>query len=411
MRIAILSRNPRSYSVRRLREASRQRGHEARVLDTLRFSIMIEHQKPGLYYRHRSLPHIDAVIPRIGASITFFGLALVQQFEQMGVYVINPALAIARSRDKLRAMQVLSKYDIGLPATAFVRDKDEILPAINRLGGPPVIIKVLEGTQGIGVILAETTKMAEAIIQTLQLARQNVLIQKFVAESGGRDIRAFVVGDRVVAAMRRMARPGEFRSNIHRGATAEAVQLDPAYETTAIRATQIMGLRLAGVDMLESNEGPRVLEVNSSPGLEGIEKATQVDIAGAIIEDIQQQVLVPDVDLRQRLRLTGGYGIAEFALHNMPHLADKALRETNLTARNIHVMSITRKSAVIPNPKGDEVVREGDVLLCYGELRELRGLMPPKEPRPEDTAPPTAPDVFDEEGADQSGDDANDGEK
>ncbi len=411
MRIAILSRNPRSYSVRRLREASRQRGHEARVLDTLRFSIMIEHQKPGLYYRHRSLPHIDAVIPRIGASITFFGLALVQQFEQMGVYVINPALAIARSRDKLRAMQVLSKYDIGLPATAFVRDKDEILPAINRLGGPPVIIKVLEGTQGIGVILAETTKMAEAIIQTLQLARQNVLIQKFVAESGGRDIRAFVVGDRVVAAMRRMARPGEFRSNIHRGATAEAVQLDAAYETTAIRATQIMGLRLAGVDMLESNEGPRVLEVNSSPGLEGIEKATQVDIAGAIIEDIQQQVLVPDVDLRQRLRLTGGYGIAEFALHNMPHLADKALRETNLTARNIHVMSITRKSAVIPNPKGDEVVREGDVLLCYGELRELRGLMPPKEPRLEDTAPPTAPDVFDEEGADQSGDDANDGEK
>ncbi len=411
MRIAILSRNPRSYSVRRLREASRQRGHEARVLDTLRFSIMIEHQKPGLYYRHRSLPHIDAVIPRIGASITFFGLALVQQFEQMGVHVINPALAIARSRDKLRAMQVLSKYDIGLPATAFVRDKDEILPAINRLGGPPVIIKLLEGTQGIGVILAETTKMAEAIIQTLQLARQNVLIQKFVAESGGRDIRAFVVGDRVVAAMRRMARPGEFRSNIHRGATAEAVQLDPIYETTAIRATQIMGLRLAGVDMLESNEGPRVLEVNSSPGLEGIEKATHVDIAGAIIEDIQQQVLVPDVDLRQRLRLTGGYGIAEFAVRNMPHLADKALRETDLTARNIHVMSITRRNAVLPNPKGDEVIREGDVLLCYGELRELRGLIPPKEPRPEDTAPPTAPDVFDEEGSDQPDDDAPDGEK
>jgi len=411
MRIAILSRNPRSYSVRRLREAARQRGHEARVLDTLRFSIMIEHQMPGLYYRHRRLPHIDAVIPRIGASITFFGLALVQQFEQMGVHVINPALAIARSRDKLRAMQVLSKYDIGLPATAFVRDKDEILPAINRLGGPPVIIKVLEGTQGIGVILAETTKMAEAIIQTLHLARQNVLIQKFVAESGGRDIRAFVVGDKVVAAMRRIARPGEFRSNIHRGATAEAVQLDSAYETTAIRATQIMGLRLAGVDMLESNEGPRVLEVNSSPGLEGIEKATHVDIAGAIVEDIQQQVLVPDVDLRQRLRLTGGYGIAEFVVRNMPHLADKALRDTNLTARNIHVMSITRKSAVIPNPKGDEVVREGDVLLCSGELRELRGLIPPKELRPEDTAPPAAPDVFDEEGTDQLGDDVADTEK
>ncbi len=403
MRIAIVTRNPRSYSVRRLREASRQRGHEARVLDTLKFSIMIEHQKPGLYYRHRRLPHIDAVIPRIGASVTFFGLALVQQFEQMGVYTINPALAIARSRDKLRAMQVLSKYDIGLPATAFVRDRDEILPAINRLGGPPVIIKVLEGTQGIGVILAETAQTAEAIIQTLQLARQNVLIQKFVKESGGRDLRAFVVGDKVVAAMRRMATPGEFRSNLHRGATSEAVQLDAVYETTAIRATQILGLRMAGVDMLESNDGPRVLEVNSSPGLEGIEKATQVDIAGAIIEDIQQQVLVPEVDLRQRLRLTGGFGIAEFAVHNMPQLMNKALRETDLTQRNIHVMSITRKSAVIPNPKGDEVVREGDVLLCYGELRELRGLMPPKEARPEEASGQAFSDVFDEDRDDVAG--------
>jgi ribosomal protein S6--L-glutamate ligase len=379
-----------------LREAARQRGHDVRVLDTLRFSIMIEHQKPGLFYRHRSLPHIDAVIPRIGASITFFGLALVQQFEQMGVYVVNPALAIARSRDKLRAMQVLSRYDIGLPATALVRDREEILPAIERLGGPPVIIKLIEGTQGIGVILAETTKMAEAIIQTLQVARQNVLIQKFVAESGGRDIRALVVGDKVVAAMRRMARPGEFRSNIHRGATSEPVQLDPAYEATAVRATQIMGLRLAGVDILESNEGPRLLEVNSSPGLEGIEKATQVDIAGAIIEDIQQQVQFPEVDLRQRMRLTGGYGIVEFPVHNMPQLADKALRDTDLTARNIHVMSITRRNAVIPNPKGDEVIREGDVLLCYGELRELRGLIPPKETRADETSVPP----FDDEGAD-----------
>lgn len=396
MRVAILTRSPRSYSVRRLREAGRQRGHDIRVLDTLKFSIMIEHQKPGLFYRHRSLPHIDAVIPRIGASITFFGLALVQQFEQMGVYVVNPSLAIARSRDKLRAMQVLSRHDIGLPGTALVRDREEILPAIDRLGGPPVIIKLIEGTQGIGVILAETTKMAEAIIQTLQVARQNVLIQKFVAESGGRDIRALVVGDRVVAAMRRMARPGEFRSNIHRGATSEPVQLDPVYEATAVRATQILGLRLAGVDMLESHDGPRVLEVNSSPGLEGVEKTTQVDIAGAIIEDIQQQVLFPDVDLRERLRLTGGYGIVEFPVRNMPQLADKALRETDFTARNIHVMSITRRNAVIPNPKGDEVIREGDKLLCYGELRELRGLIPPKEPRPDESSP----QAFDDEGTD-----------
>ncbi len=376
MHILVLSRNLRSYSVARLSEAARRAGHTAQVLDTLKFSIMLEAQKPALYYEHRALPPIDALIPRIGASITFFGLAVVQQFEQMGVYTINSALAIARSRDKLRAMQLLSKHDVGIPPTAFVRDKDEILPAIDRLGGPPVIIKVLEGTQGIGVILAETTKMAEAIIQTLHLARQNVLIQRFVQEANGSDLRAFVVGDHVIAAMRRTATPGEFRSNVHRGGSAEAVKLEPAFETAAIRAAQIMGLRMAGVDMLESNEGPRVLEVNSSPGLEGIEGATRLDIAGAIIEDIQQQVLFPEVDLRQRLRLTGGYGIAEFSVRGMPTLENHALRDTDLTQRNIHVMSITRKNAVIPNPKGDEVVREGDLLLCYGELRELRRMMP-----------------------------------
>ena len=379
MNILVLSRNLKSYSVARLCDAAERRGHIAHVLDTLKFSIMVEPQRPALFYEHAALPPIDAIIPRIGASITFFGLAVVQQFEQIGVYTVNPSLAIARSRDKLRAMQLLSKHDVGIPPTAFVRDKDEILPAIERLGGPPVIIKVLEGTQGIGVILAETTKMAEAIIQTLQLARQNVLIQRFVKEARGTDLRAFVVGDRVVAAMRRTATPGEFRSNVHRGGTTEPVKLEPAFETAAVRSAQIMGLRMAGVDMLESSEGPRVLEVNSSPGLEGIEGATGVDVAGAIIEDIQQQVLFPEVDLRQRLRLTGGYGIAEFVVHGIPTLVNRALRETDLTKRNIHVMSITRRNVVIPNPKGDEVVREGDLLLCYGELRELRRLMPPRK--------------------------------
>lgn len=381
MNILILSRNPGSYSTQRLSVAVKKRGHQVSVLDTLKFSIMLEHQRPGLLYQHQTLPDFDAIIPRIGASVTFFGLAVVQQFEQMGVYTINSALAIGRSRDKLRAMQVLSKYDVGIPSTAFVRDKDEILPAIERLGGPPVIIKLLEGTQGIGVILAETTKMAEAIIQTLQLARQNVLIQRFVKEAGGSDLRAFVVGDRVVASMRRRATPGEFRSNVHRGGTAEPVKLEPEYESTAIRAAQILGLRMAGVDMLESNDGPHVLEVNSSPGLEGIEGATRLDIAGAIVEDIEHEVLFPEVDLRQRLRLTGGYGIAEFAVHGIPLLEDRPLRETDLTQRNVHVMSITRKNAVIPNPKGDEIIREGDVLLCYGELRELRAMMPNREPR------------------------------
>jgi ribosomal protein S6--L-glutamate ligase len=381
MRIAILSRNRHSYSTRRLREAAQQREHWVRVYDTLRFSIMIEQDQPQLYYRHRRFPDIDAAIPRIGASVTFFGTAVVRQFEQMGVYTANESLAITRSRDKLRAIQILSRHDIGIPPTLFVRDRDEVIPAIQRAGGVPVIIKLLEGTQGVGVILAETEKVAEAIVQTLQSVRQNVLIQKFVKESEGRDVRAFVVGDRVVAAMRRTAQAGEFRSNVHRGGSVEGITLEPAYERTAIRAAQIMGLRIAGVDMLESSEGPQVLEVNSSPGLEGIEEASGVDVAGAIIEDIEQRVLFPEVDLKQRLRLAGGYGIAEFTVHSMPQIEGKALRDTPLAARSIHVMSITRQLIITPNPAGDEVVHTGDVLMCFGDLRELRGLMPDQPSR------------------------------
>lgn len=376
MNIGIMSRLPRCYSTRRLREAAIVRGHDVKVMNTLKFSIILEKQTPSLYYRNRRLGPFDAIIPRIGPAVTFFGLAVVRQFEQMGVYVANDSVAIARSRDKLRAIQTLSRYDIGIPPTVFARDKNDILPDIERVGGCPVIIKVLEGTQGVGVILAEDIRMAEAIIQTLQGAKQNVLIQKFIAESKGRDIRAFVVGDKVVAAMRRKAQPGEFRSNVHRGASTEAVHLDPPYESTAIRAAQIMGLRIAGVDMLETSTGPQVMEVNSSPGLEGVEKATGVDVAGAIIADLEHHVLLPEVDLRQRLRLTGGYGIVEFAVHNMPQLEGKSLRETDLSRRNIHVMSITRQLATIPNPRGDETIRTGDVLLCYGNLHEMRSMMP-----------------------------------
>lgn len=382
MNIGILSRLPRSYSTRRLREAAIERGHDAKVMNTLKFSIILEQETPLLYYRNRRLGPFDAIIPRIGPAVTFFGLAVVRQFEQMGVYVANESVAIARSRDKLRAIQTLSRYDIGIPPTVFARDKNDILPDIQRVGGCPVIIKVLEGTQGVGVILAHDTRMAEAIIQTLQGAKQNVLIQKFIEESKGRDIRAFVVGDRVVAAMRRKAQPGEFRSNVHRGGSTEAVDLDPKYESTAIRAAQIMGLRVAGVDMLETATGPQVLEVNSSPGLEGIEKSTGADVAGAIIADIEHQVLFPEVDLKQKLRLTGGFGIVEFTVHNLPELEGKALRDTNLSERNIHVMSITRQLTIIPNPRGDEVIRRGDNLLCYGNLHELRAMMPDAPRRP-----------------------------
>jgi len=379
MNIGILSRVPNAYSSRRLREAAAAHGHSARVFDTLHFSISVEQQNPGLFYRGRRIPGLDAVIPRIGASVTFFGLAVVRQFEQMGIYTANQSIPIARSRDKLRAMQILCRHNVGIPPTAFVRDKNEVLHAINRVGGPPVIIKVIEGTQGVGVILAETVEVAEAIVHTLQGVRQNVLVQKFVKESKGRDIRALVVGDRVVAAMRRTAFGDEFRSNIHRGATAAAVKLDAAYEATAIRAAQILGLRIAGVDMLESDEGPQVMEVNSSPGLEGIEKATNMDVAGEIVKDVEHQVLFPELDLRQRLRLAAGYGIVELTVHNLPELEGKTLRDTDLEERSIHVMMITRQSEIIPNPKGDHRIKRGDVLLCYGDLHELRALMPERK--------------------------------
>ncbi|RJP19988.1 MAG: RimK family alpha-L-glutamate ligase [Candidatus Omnitrophota bacterium] len=379
MKIAILSRQPDCYSTRRLREAALKRGHKPIVFDTLKFSIVVERENPKLFYQNKKLAGFHAVIPRIGASITFFGLAVLRQFEQMGIFAANESIAIARSRDKLRATQILSRHDIGIPPTAFVRDKQEVLPAIERVGGAPVIIKVLEGTQGVGVILAETVKIASAIIETLQSARQNVLIQKFIKESKGKDIRAIVVGDRAVAAMRRTAIGDEFRSNVHRGGKTETITLDPAFEHTAIRAAQIIGLRIAGVDMLESDEGPQVMEVNSSPGLEGIETATKMDIADAIIEEIEHQVLFPDVDLRQRLRLAAGYGIAEFVVHAMPALEGKALRDTPLHEHTIRVIHITRNKRIIPNPKGDEVIETGDELLCYGELQELRALMPERK--------------------------------
>ena len=287
MKLAILSCSPRCYSTRRLLEAAEHRGHKARVLNTLKFAIDVDKGSPELYYHSKVLSEFDAVLPRIGASITYFGTAVVRQFEQMDVFCANSSAGISNSRDKLRSLQILSRHQIGLPKTTFVRDKRDVLPAIERVGGAPVIIKLLEGTQGVGVILADSVKIAEAIIETLQSTRQNVLVQKFVAESKGRDIRAFVVGDHVIAAMRRVAQGQEFRSNVHRGGHTERVELDDTYKQTAVRAAQIMGLRVAGVDMLESNDGPQIMEVNSSPGLEGIEDATGRDVAGLIVKFIE----------------------------------------------------------------------------------------------------------------------------
>lgn len=385
MKIAILSQGPRLYSTRRIREAAEARGHKVRVLDPLKFSLDVETKKPHVYYREKRVEKFNAVIPRIGASITFFGTAVVRQYEQMGVFCLNNSGAIATSRDKLRAFQILSRHNIGIPKTAFVRQRASVMPAIERVGGAPVIIKLLEGTQGIGVILADNNKIAEAIVETLQSTKQNVLIQNFVEESRGRDVRAFVVGGRVVAAMRRSATGTEFRSNVHRGAEAAGVQLDPEYERTAVHAAQILGLHVAGVDMLEGNDGPQVMEVNSSPGLEGIEGATGVDVAAAMIQHIEEQVQFPDMDIRQKLTLTQGYGVAEIPIGPESELAGKSIRDSGLRDRDILVLSIMRESLTIPNPRNSREIIAGDRLLCYGKLIAMKSLFP-SQPWPEKKA-------------------------
>ncbi len=379
MKLAILSRAPDAYSTRRLRTAAIERGHKVRILNTLRFAIDLAGAEPDLQYRGKQLSHYDAVLPRIGASITFFGIAVVRQFEQMDVYTPNTANGIANSRDKLRSIQILSRHGISIPATTFVRDRADVLSAIERVGGAPVVIKLLEGTQGIGVILAPDTKVAEAVIETLQSTRQNVLIQRFIAESRGRDIRALVVGDRVVAAMRRSAQGDEFRSNLHRGGTSEVVDLDPEFEKVAVRSAQIMGLRVAGVDMLEAADGPMVLEVNSSPGLEGIEAATDLDVAGSIIDYIERQVDFPELDVRQRLTVSTGYGVAELHVREGSGLIGSTVGDSGLRERDITVLTLNRGSSVIPNPKSNRILEAEDRLLCFGKLEEMRDLVPERK--------------------------------
>ncbi len=378
MKIAILSRSPRSYSTSRLREAAVERGLQVKVLDTLRFSMDVEAGHPQLYFRSKPLSTYDAVLPRIGASITFFGMAVVRQFEQMDVFCANSSNGIANSRDKLRSLQILSRHRIGMPQTTFVRNRQDILPAIERIGGAPVIIKLLEGTQGTGVILAENVKVAEAIIETLTSTERNVLVQSFVSESRGRDIRAIVVGDRVVAAMRRTAIGDEYRSNVHRGGSVEAVELDDEFRETAVRSAQIMGLRVAGVDMLEGADGPLVMEVNSSPGLEGIETATRLDVAGAIIDYIEAMVSFPEIDLRQRLTVSYGYGVAEIHVPEGSEFAGKTIAESGLRDRDINLLTLNRGTTVIPNPRASRVLEAGDRLLCFGKLALMRDLVPAK---------------------------------
>ncbi|MEN8750657.1 30S ribosomal protein S6--L-glutamate ligase [Marivita sp.] len=291
MKIAMLSRAPNLYSHKRLKEAALERGHELDIINTTRCYMNIASRRPEIYYNGEKLPLYDAVIPRIGASVTFYGLAVLRQFEMMGVYPVNESVAIGRSRDKLRSMQLLARDGVGLPVTTFAHDPKQTEEVLKVAGGAPTVIKLLEGTQGIGVVLADTDRSARSVIEAFRGAGINILVQEFIKEAGGTDIRAFVIGGKVVAAMKRTGAEGDFRSNLHRGGSAAVVKISPEERSTALRAAKSMGLNVCGVDMLRSNHGPVVMEVNSSPGLEGVEKATGKDIAGMIIEHIEKRAV------------------------------------------------------------------------------------------------------------------------
>jgi ribosomal protein S6--L-glutamate ligase len=305
MKIAILSRNKKLYSTRRIIEVAEARGHEVVVLDHLKCYMNVTSKNPTIHYKGELVNDIDAVIPRIGASVTFYGTAVLRQFEMMRVYPLNESVAISRSRDKLRSMQLLSRKGIGMPVTGFARNPDDIPDLIKEVGGAPLVIKLLEGTQGIGVVLAETEKAAESVLQAFMGLSVNIMIQEFIAESKGADIRCLVIDGKVVAAMKRQGAEGEFRSNLHRGGSAQLVKITAEERRTAIAAAKIMGLNVCGVDLLRSSRGPLIMEVNSSPGLEGIERASGKDIAGLMIDVIEKQVLATK-DSPNRTKTKGG---------------------------------------------------------------------------------------------------------
>ncbi len=287
MKIAILSRNRKLYSTRRLVESAESRGHKVLVIDPLRCYMNISSHRPTIHLKGKEIEGVDAVIPRIGASITFYGTAVLRQFEMMGVFPVNESVAISRSRDKLRSLQLLSRKGVGLPVTGFAHSPDDVNDLLESVGGAPLVIKLLEGTQGIGVVLAETRKAAESVIEAFMGLKANILVQEFIKEAGGADIRCLVVGGKVVGAMKRQGAEGDFRSNLHRGGSAATIKITPEERSTAVRAAKAMGLNVAGVDLLRSNHGPVIMEVNSSPGLEGIENATGLDIAGKMIEFLE----------------------------------------------------------------------------------------------------------------------------
>ena len=387
LRIGVLSIYPTSYSVRRLIEEARAAGHQARALDPQKFAILADEDAPRLAYADKLLKPYDVVIPRVSAQITQFGTAVVRQFEQMGSYALNPSYSILASRDKLRAIQMLSRHGIPVPRTALVRAPKPLPAALDHVGGNAFVIKLLEGSQGLGVVLAEGRKSAHSLVEMLQTIQQDALIQSFVREASGTDLRAFVVGGEVVAAMRRTSDGDDFRSNLHRGGTAEGVELSPAARKVAVRAAKVLGLNVAGVDILESNSGPMVIEVNSSPGLEGIEAASKKNVAREVIRCAEELVSLPVVDLHQALNIHSTYMVTETTLGKRSSFIGKSIAKTVLAHPDVQIMLHVRGEQAQARPSFDVELAEGDRLVVFGPRSVLAAVLP-KRGKPRASKPP-----------------------
>jgi ribosomal protein S6--L-glutamate ligase len=368
LRLAVLSRGPRLYSTRRIVEEAKQRGLEVEVCDPMKFSLVVSEGTVDVLHKGKHFTH-DAVIPRIGHSITQHGVAVLRHIEHLGIWTANTGQGILQSRDKLQASQLLARNRIPVPKTVYVRDILDVEQAIETVGGLPVVVKVTQGTQGDGVFLRHTAFEVRNLVQGLLMTGKSVLVQEYIAESHGKDIRALVVGDQVVACMRRRARGREFRSNYHLNGTVEKVDLPEGYAEAACRAARVLGLNIAGVDLLEGKDGPLVLEVNSSPGLEGIEKASGVNVAGAIIDYVMEDTAFSEVDIGQLLRTVPGSGVLSLQLRNHPKMVGQRLSDV---FASVPVFALSRGNHLVWNPDPDLQLRYDDVLVCYGELTELR---------------------------------------
>jgi len=371
LRLAIISRGPRLYSTKRILQEARARGIDVEVCDPMKFTLTVSNQSMEVLYKGSRF-EFDAVIPRIGHSITKHGVSILNHLEHLGVWTANSSQGILHSRDKLHASQIMARNRISVPTTVYVRDIFDVEHAIEQVGGLPVVIKVTQGTQGEGVFLRHTQYEARSLVQGLLVTGRSVLIQQYIAESHGRDIRAFVVGDKVVACMRRRARGREFRSNFHLNGTVERVDLPPEYEEAACRAARVLGLNIAGVDLLEGRDGPLVLEVNSSPGLEGIEKASGVNVAAHIVDYAMEETAFSDVDLDQLLRTVPGEGVLSLQLRNHPKLVGQRIEQLFKPGATIPVFALSRENQLIWNPTQEIQLRYNDIIICYGDLSELR---------------------------------------